>query len=751
MNASHDASVWRAALLVALVVPATLVAQTQNQPQPAAGEAAGADVVQLSPFTVSAETVGRYATTEATSGSRVAVPLMDSTQHVSVVTRDLMNDIGIGRLLDAAKYVAGVSEATIPNAQDRTNLRGFQVDGVTLDGFAYFSFGQLDPVVVDRIEVVKGPNAILAPQGIPGGTENVVSKRPTFANGGYVSAEVGQWSGERFEFDVNQVLAPGKAALRVVGAAQDGNDYPGDPDFHRSFIVMPMVTYRFSPATQLTVQVEAYSYRQLDYLGIPLDPTVGTNDAARLISGVPRSAVFIDPDTYRYQKAVHARVFFTSNITDNFAMRLAGNWIASKASSAQSNLSGSNPMVINPATGAYSASPTATITRTYTRSFTNNVQPRRNFDLQNDFLYHLKSNSVDSRTVFGYWLNQSLEDQWNYNYSKPAFNIDAYTPAAPTFTGMGGSPTFTRRVIQGYASETLSLLDDHLILNGGVAQASYQNHNFNKTPTASDIYNPASNNQHATMPSYGVVVKPVREVSLFYGFSKQSTAIDPSTTTLIPYKLQTSRQNEYGMRIQVLGNKIYATVSHFDIKQNNFSVPNPANLTVPPPVPTLPPLFMDRHAHGWEFEFTAALTSSFSLIGNYTSFKNRNPFDQVFRGNAEKSGAVWGSYAVKDGALKGLTVGVGLDYLDRRPGDAPSGSPTSASTPTHLIMPQPTFWLPARTLVNASISYSWAKHYRIQLNLDNITNQDYLAAAINRNMVVPGTPFDARLTVTYSF
>ena len=101
--------------------------------------------------------------------------------------------------------------------------------------------------------------------------------------------------------------------------------------------------------------------------------------------------------------------------------------------------------------------------------------------------------------------------------------------------------------------------------------------------------------------------------------------------------------------------------------------------------------------------------------------------------------------------VKGLTVGVGLDYLDKRPGDAPSGTPTSASTPTNIIMPQPTFWLPARTLVNASIVYAWNTHYKAQLNIDNLFDEDYLAASINRYMVIPGTPLNARLTVTYTF
>lgn len=744
MNRVYPPLLSKVAVIAALVSPFALAAQPA--PAPAAANPSDDEMVVLSPFTVSAASTGRYQATEATSGARVRVSLMDSTQHVSVVTRDLMDDIGIGRLLDAAKYAAGISEATIPNAQDRTNIRGFQNDGVTLDGFGYFSFANLDPVVVDRLEVVKGPNAILAPQGVPGGTVNVVSRKPLFTNRGYVAAQYGEYSGARGEFDVNRVLQSNKLAVRVVGAAQQADDY-GDRNFHRSNIVMPMVTYRFTPATEVTFQLEAYDWRALNYLGIPLDPYVGTNDKAITIRGVPQTAGFYDDDTYRYQKALHARLFFTTNFTDRFSMRVAGSWLSSSASSSQSNLSGPNPGHLDPATGLWLAS-TAPLgaSRTYSRSYGFGAQFRRNFDLQNDFAYHFKNGSVDSTTVAGYWLSHAVVFDRGNNYTKPTFNIDAFTSADPTFTSISGRTMNNSRTKQVYVSENLSLFDNRLVLSGGVARAYYQIRIDDQLRTLR-----AANDTDATLPSYGAVVRVIPQVSLFYGVSKQSTPIGPSTTSTIPFRLQTSRQSEYGVRVQVLENRVYATLSHFDIKQNNFSVPNPANLTVPPPNPALPALFMDRLAHGWELEASAAITSNLSLIGNYTSFKNRTPFGQPFRGTAEKSGALWVSYAFKANALKGLTLGVGVDYLDKRPGDAPSSSPTSASTPTNLILPQPTFWLPARTLINASIQYSWQTHWQAQLNVDNVLDKDYLAASINRFLVYPGVPITTRLTVSRKF
>jgi iron complex outermembrane receptor protein len=165
----------------------------------------------------------------------------------------------------------------------------------------------------------------------------------------------------------------------------------------------------------------------------------------------------------------------------------------------------------------------------------------------------------------------------------------------------------------------------------------------------------------------------------------------------------------------------------------------------------LPPLFSDRLAHGVELEFNFAVNSSLSLIGNATVMRNRDANGIAFRGTAEKSGALWANYSFdKSGTLAGLSVGIGADYLSKRAGDAASGV-TSASTSTNLIRVQPSFWLPARTLINASAIYRVNAHWRAQLNIDNLFDKDYLQSATGRTNVWVGMPLNAKLTVTYLF
>ena len=732
--------------LLALGASGALQAQSTTTPS-----AVEPTLVVLSPFVVSSENSGRYQATEATSGTRTRVSLFDTTQSVSVVTRDLIEDIGAGRVVDAAKYVAGVYESTIPNAQDRTTVRGFQNDGATVDGFSYFSFANVDPVTIDRIEVVKGPNAILAPQGLPGGTVNLVSKKPFFADRGSLSFQVGQYSSSRAELDVNQVAVPGKLAVRVVASAQDAKDY-GVGNFHQGFVVMPMLTYRISPATQLTVQVEAYNWRALNYTGIPISLYATTQSHWQTLEGLPRDFSAPRNDITRHQSAQHYRALFTTSFSDNLSMRIAANLINSTATSVQLNIGGATTQVTttDQATGLRVWDG---VTRNDSPQFTLggsvNNQDRTYANFQNDFVYEFKNETFKSTTVAGWAANFAAtynEKNQNFTVTSPQ-NFSSYVYSPYTLTNITGINTRYFRDQQIYVNETLALLKERLQLTAGVSRDWYYSENKSLAPFI--IRGHVA--PEATLPSGGVVFKLTPNVALYGGFSKQTTAINPtltaSSTNTNLFNTQTSKQYEFGIRARLLDNRLTTSLAYFDIKQNNFSIPNPGNSAVPVPSPLLPPLFFDRVAQGTELEFNLAMSPALSLVGNATVMKNRDANDMPFRGTAEKSGALWVNYTF---AKTGLSAGFGLDYLSKRAGDNPGGA-TNLSTPTNVIRIQPSFWLPARTLVNATVIYRIDRHWRTQLNIDNLFDKYYLQSSTGRQNVWVGTPLNARLTVAYSF
>jgi iron complex outermembrane recepter protein len=724
------------------------------------------EVVQLSPFLVSGsgQSVGRYTSLESTSAGRVRVNIMDSTQNVSVITSEMITDVGAGRILDATKYIAGISESTLPNANERTNVRGFQADGRTVDGFTYGGFMNMDPAIVDRIEVVKGPSPILAPQPTsPGGTINNATKKPQFRDFGAINAQVGEFDANSASIDLNRKVN-NKLAMRFVGSVRDWDNWWQD-SYIESYTWMPGITYKFSDTAQLTLQ---YIYSQWEsslYLGLPVDPSAGTTNKAYIIAGVPKDLSVYAPDIYRTDQQHDWKLLFTAELFGGIQMRLSALYHKTSQYAPQLNTGNSTTGTggnRDPLTGNYvpgmqylgvapfTGSPIAVgPSRIFVRSGTDPRNDPRTLFVQNDYVYIANTEKFDSTTLVGFAFTESHDyGSSAYNISAPNFNIDNYTDVAWTRGTLNFQNHTSNRFMQGYVSETLELFDNRLILNGAFSKNYYRQRARSQITNIFHGVGP-----EAELPSYGVTIKPYKDVlSVYYSYSEQSTSNGPSingpTNTVPP--LTSSEQTEYGVRTK-LSDKLYFTVSHFDIKQDNFSVPNPANLTTPPPSPLLPALFSDRKAKGWEYELRANPTPNLSIIGNYTHFKNRDPNGVEFRGVAEKSAAVLVSYTFdKETRFEGFRVAFGADYIGNRPGDAPSGV-TAASTPTNVIPNQPTFYLGSRTLATAIFSYNSKHNWGVQLNIDNVFDVYYHMASINRSMVYTGTPRNFRLSANYKF
>jgi iron complex outermembrane receptor protein len=128
------------------------------------------------------------------------------------------------RMLDAAKYVTPIVENTLPFGGDRYTIRGFTVsaefvDGTNISGPDGYSMSQM-PYNIERIEIIKGPNAILVPGGSPGGVMNPITKAPIMTKDqDSVTIEASRYYANAVSFDVNRMLTKdGKMAARLVAA-----------------------------------------------------------------------------------------------------------------------------------------------------------------------------------------------------------------------------------------------------------------------------------------------------------------------------------------------------------------------------------------------------------------------------------------------------------------------------------------------------------------------------------------------------
>ncbi len=723
------------------------------------------EVVKLSAFEVSSAAPNRYQASEVSSGGRIRTAIFDSPQTINVVTETLLKDVGAGRILDALKYIPGLSESTIPNGLDRITVRGFQTDAQTVDGFFDFAQANIDPVIIDRIEVVKGPNAILSPTGSPGGTINNVSKKPLFVDPRHsVRVEYGAFDAGSIEIDSTGRIgdAKSKFAYRLLAAVRDYDTYWGNTSVKRQ-IISPAFSYQVGPSTKLTFQTDFANSLSGLYLGIPIDPSSGTTNKARLFAGVSPTAAAYADDQYRRDRRSVYRAVFTSDLTEQLSVRVAARQAYYFLESTQLNFAAINgsggardprtglwtPGIIYGPAPTFAPSPAPTQSRSVARGGSRSSTKEQKQNFQNDWVYTRTIADVKSTTGAGFAYTRRLPDGplgvIATNISAPDLNFDALTLTPYTDGAVNTRLSNKELSRQYYANQSLAAFNERIIVSGGVSKLTVRNRVEDYLPGRSWSY---INNQKSTV-NYGVVVKPIKEVSLFYGHSENASPVSTNLSPVGTPDFSVGDQDEFGARTRLLDNKLQFAVTYFKIAQNAFSVPNPANLVVPPPVPPAPLLYSDRTAKGWEVEGTYEIAKGFTIIGNYTNFTNRDPNNVPFRGTAEKSAAAWARYEFQKAELKGFNVSIGANWLDKRPGDAASGL-TAASTPTNLIPNQPSFYLEARTLVDLSAGYVRGP-WTYQANIDNVFDKEYLMASISRTAVYAGPGINFRASATYRF
>lgn len=179
-----------------------------------------------------------YRATRSQTATKTDTPLMDTPVSVQTVSRELMDDQKVRSVKDAVANVSGVYQQHGPdgNTMDAFTVRGFSVDsyGATyLDGVKDFSRSPKETAGLERIEVLKGPAAIMYGRIEPGGLINRVSKRPQAEALTTVEQEVGSHQHSRTSLDSTGAVGNGSDWLyRVNAVFEDEDGFKDGGDFH---------------------------------------------------------------------------------------------------------------------------------------------------------------------------------------------------------------------------------------------------------------------------------------------------------------------------------------------------------------------------------------------------------------------------------------------------------------------------------------------------------------------------------------
>src|SRR5688572_12450296 len=217
------------ALLAAAASWPSLLAQT-TAPAAAPATPPEEEVLQLSPFEVNADEDTGYAATQTLAGTRIRTDLKDVGSAITVVTKQFMEDIGATDNSTLLQYTpnaevagtrgtyAGLGNATsvdetssLRNQSSNNRVRGLATADNTRDFF--ITDIPWDSYNVDRVDIQRGPNAILFGLGSPAGIVNASLRNAEFRNLGSVEARFGSYGSKRASLDLNQELVDNTLAI----------------------------------------------------------------------------------------------------------------------------------------------------------------------------------------------------------------------------------------------------------------------------------------------------------------------------------------------------------------------------------------------------------------------------------------------------------------------------------------------------------------------------------------------------------
>jgi iron complex outermembrane receptor protein len=236
-----------------------------------------------------------------------------------------------------------------------------------------------------------------------------------------------------------------------------------------------------------------------------------------------------------------------------------------------------------------------------------------------------------------------------------------------------------------------------------------------------------------------VVFKPVEHVSVFYGYNEN---FSPNVQNNQVLPSQSGKQHEFGVKTDLLNQQLTANFAYFDIKQ--------VNLTAPAFPQTTPPSFIlisGENSKGFDGDISWHATKQIDLLGSFAFFNAEVPNTPTAIaagapailpvGNvSENTFGLWTRYKFL-GSLKGFSAGVGVNYQSEK-------AITDSANSTFYG------WVDGRTLLDLNFAYE-TERLKYTLNIDNLLDEEYIYAARNQALIIPGSGLNVKASVTLKF
>ena len=665
----------------------------------------------MSAFEVTSAKDQGYSARDTVGASRIAIPIAELPQSIAVANEEMLRDLAATSLPEVTRYFGGVAETNSPGS-DTFSIRGVPISSPFTDGMPEVGSSQgtgVDFTLFNRVEILRGPTAVIYGSTSAGGVVNRVTKKPQFdRRRALLDLEVGSYDHYRATLDANQPLGKGgPLAFRLVGTYWSRSSAQDFDYGHRRFLA-PMLGWRITPATTaiLTVTDLYDRYHKGWGQAFTLPPYVGNNLTISTTLKLPRERAWAEPYSVQYEQGRRYNLLVDHKASENWVIRFAGFNSHYAYNETPTTILRDVVLVggryLMQRSWRYSANPVDSTTLALDSAWKFNLGPTRH-----NLLALAQYAKSDSETV------QYLGRSATGNTTDVLPRLDILNPV------YGGWPasTFLSSSSEGAGSsfgtavqEQAYFFKDRLILQAAVRY----NRNSSEGLNVLTGVRSAPPAKTKWTPRYGVVYRPVDGVSVFGSLSETFTPVfssNPDGTTFTP---PTSEQEEVGVKLDLWEGRISATISHYERSEKNTIVNDPDPIRASSGYRIQ---IAGDELKGNEIDLYIRPVAGLQVMIGASKLEAKTLSGLRTRGVPDKQASVLAKYAFGKGPLQGLVVGSGYTWRGRRAGDTGN-----------------TFWLPGANLYNAFAGYSWGK-YAVHLKVDNVLDELYLHNAVNRNII----------------
>jgi len=688
---------------------------------------------------------------QSATGTKTDTPIQKVPQSISVVTAEEMALHQPKSVKEALSYTPGVAVGTrgASNTYDYLIIRGFAADGQSQNNYLnglklqgnFYNDAVIDPYMLERAEIMRGPVSVLYGKSSPGGLLNMVSKRPTTEPLKEVQFKAGTDSLFQTGFDFSDALDDdGVYSYRLTGLARSANAQQKGSEEQR-YAIAPAFTWRPDDKTNFTFLSYFQNEPETGYYGwLPKEGTVEPlPNGKRLPTDFNEGA---KNNTYsRNEKMIGYS--FDHEFNDTFTVRQNLRFAQNKVS--QKSVYGygmcSDPLYTKDQE-ALKASPCLSIPQsqwghTLTRQYVIDNEKLENFSVDTQLQSKFATGSVDHTLLTGvdFMRMRNDIDSW-FGYAGSVAPSDIYNLDRSDFDfGAHPNPSGPYRVLlkqkqTGLYVQDQAQWDKVLVTLGGRYDWADQS-SFNR-----DYGNKSERDDKEFTWRGGVNYLFDNGVTPYFSYSESfepASQTDANGDLFAPSK---GKQYEVGVKYVPEDRPIVVTGALYQLTKTN-------NLMADPNGSLFSVEGGEIRARGVELEAKAALSASVNVVGSYTYTDAEYTTDTTYKGNTpaqvpKHMASLWADYTFFDGPLSGLTLGTGGRYTGSSYGD-----------------PANSFKVGSYTVVDALVRYDLARvgmaGSNVALHVNNLFDREYVASCFNTYGCFWGAERQVVATATFRF